>query len=61
MQTKFGELRLRMKRKLAAWEDGHREAMLGISHDVWRISEMTLWWNIEDWGALPGIVVLYGV
>ncbi len=34
-QTKFGKISMRMKRKLAAWEDGDREAMLGISlaHD----------------------------
>ncbi len=34
-QAKFGKISMRMKRKLAAWEDGYREAMLGISlaHD----------------------------
>ena len=34
-QVKFGKISMRMKRKLAAWEDGYREAMLGISlaHD----------------------------
>ena len=34
-QTKFGKISKRMKRKLANWEDGYGEAMLGISlrHD----------------------------
>jgi predicted transposase YbfD/YdcC len=34
-QAKFGKISMRMKRKLAAWEDGYREAMLGIrlAHD----------------------------
>jgi len=29
-QAKFGKISMRMRRKLAAWEDGYREAMLGI-------------------------------
>ena len=34
-RARFGKISMRMKRKLAAWEDGYREAMLGISltHD----------------------------
>lgn len=29
-RARFGKISMRMKRKLAAWEDGYRESMLGI-------------------------------